>query len=50
MSTSLDYLKLNEYVIVYIDLLILILQPEFADENFSWSCVHVKGINTFFSL
>ena len=33
LSKSFNYLKLNEYVIAYVDLLILLLQPSFADKK-----------------
>ena len=33
--TSLNYLKLNEYVSVYIELCKQLLRPKFANENFT---------------
>ena len=46
----LTFLKLSGYVSVYKELSILILQPKFADENTSSTCIYFKVINTFFSL
>ena len=34
ISTSFNYLKLNEYVIVYVDLLILLLKPGHPKKRF----------------
>ena len=36
ISTTLDYLKLNEYILVYVDLLILSIEPKLVRPSAFW--------------